>query len=72
MLGADLVATDHRAPATVAPGGGLPQQVRQQRVEALPELWRQIGPPELSEAVEVQLCCGPSSRHGVEPPHSKE
>jgi hypothetical protein len=55
----------------VAAGGDLPQQLGEKIAEAFPELRREIGPPELSKAVEVELCC-PSSGHGVEPPRSKE
>jgi len=55
----------------VGVGRDLPQQVGEQLAEAIPEPGRQIVPPELSEAVEVQLCCS-SSGHGVEPPRSNE
>jgi hypothetical protein len=58
-----------RSRAAVGAAGDLPQQLAQQLAEAFPQLWSQIGPPKLSEALEVQLCC-PSSGHGVEPPRS--
>jgi hypothetical protein len=55
----------------VGVGRGLSQQVGEQLAEAIPEPGRQIVPPELSEAVEVQLGCS-SSGHGVEPPRSND
>jgi hypothetical protein len=54
-----------------AVGGDLLKQLGQQVAEAFLELRGEIGPPELSEALEVELRC-PSSGHGVEPPRSKE
>ena len=71
----------HPIAFAVALGGGGPEGLRagpsrgerariaQQLAEAFLHLRRQIRPPKLSEALEVQLCC-PSSGHGVEPPRS--
>ena len=55
----------------VAAASDLLQQLGEEIAEAFLEFGCEIGPSELGEAVEVELCC-PSSGHGVEPPRSKE